>query len=606
MPKSTFNTDKDGYLTFNGVTFTQLINNSLRENSVFTEQDLTGSNLAAIHQTLGYVMSVAMMYVNEQSSENKFIDSNVYKNMNRIVNELGYNPIGAQTATLAFSLAAQTLNKGFYIIPRYSVIDTAGVKYCVNEDIVFAKTVNSTIEQLTNVSREKLLYQGSFVEHPNIVATGTNNELLFLSVDDKTLIDHFNIHVYVKEVQTSKWYKWSPVESLYATTADDRSYVIRLNQNKRYELSFGDNINGKALVEGDQVAIYYLKTDAEKGEVGTGAIDNRAMVAFDTLKLRNIIADTEIVSNFVRLTSTTMRTALVFTNTVGSTYYSPGEGVKEIRANAPNTFRSQYRLVHQDDYKAFVKTNFANVIHDVYTCNNNEYMDDYMRYYHEQGLTDPAMASRPLFNQVRFGTSCNFNNIYVVAVPKTANPTVKQTLFLSPALKQAIKTAASKVKTATSEVMFVDPIYLACDFGVPTSSTIGIADVSQTKFVVVQNAKSIKSPSLIQSEVADIFTEYFAISNQQIGQVVDINRMVSDIVAINGIQRIYTVNTVTGTQVLGVSLYVWDPMYTETSIRNITSSFQMSNFQISYFNNADSIINRIVVEKSNNTSTFDV
>ncbi len=607
MPKTSFSTDKSGYLTFNGVTFTQLINDSLRSNSVFTEQDLTGSNLAAIHQSLGYVMSVMLLYVNEQSGENKFVDSNVYKNMNRVVKSLGYNPIGAQTSTLAFTLSAQGLNKGFYIIPRYSSIDAGGVKFSTNEDIVFAKTTNSSIESLNSVSREKLLYQGTFVEHSTLSAAGIANEILYLSVDDKTTIDHFNINVYVLEADTDTWHKWNASESLYPLLGQERAYTIRLNHNKRYELQFGDDINGKQLQQGDQIAVYYLKTDGSNGEVGSGAINNRAMTAFDTIRLRSIIADTETTSMFTRMTTTSMRSSLVFNSSVGSTYFSVGDGVKEMRDRAPNTFRSQYRLVHEDDYKAFVQTNFANVVHDVFVCNNAQYLDQYMKYYHDLGLTDPSSAGRPLFNQIRFGTTCNFNNIYIVAVPKTANPAVKQTLYLSPALKQKIKTAAAKIKTATSEVMFVDPIYITCDFGVRTSNTITQRDISDTRLVITQDAKSIKSPSLIQSEVAAIITGYFQITNQQIGQTIDISKMVSDIIAINGVQQVYTVNSVTGTQVPGISLYLWDSTYPEQSLTNITSTFQMSNFQIAHFNNASNIIDRIVVNKDVRAySTFEV
>ncbi len=592
-------------MTFNGVTFTQMINNNLRESSVFTEQDLTGSNIAAINQAFGYVMSVVMLYINEQSAESQFADTNVYKNINREVKALGYNPIGAQTSTLAFSLSAQSLIKGFYTIPRYSSINTGSVNFCVNEDVVFAKTADNTLEPLTTIAREKMLYQGTFVEHSNIEAAGIDNELVFLSVDDKTLIDHFNIHVYVKDIGSNRWYRWNATDSLYTAGANERVYTIRLNQNKRYELQFGNNISGKGLNQGDQIAIYYLRTDSQKGEVGVGAINNKAMVAFDTVKLRQIIADTETETNFTRLSTTNMRSSLVFANTVGSTYFSPGEGVEDIRQNAPNTFRSQYRLVHQDDYKAYVQTNFANVVHDVYVCNNTEYMDQYMRYYHERGLTNPALASRPLFNQVRFGSACNFNNLYIVTVPKTANPKVAATLYLSPALKQAIKTSAAKVKTATSEILFVDPIYIACDFAV--SITVGpqVSDADSTKLTIVQSPKSIKSAALIQSEVAAMFTEYFDIANQKIGQRIDLSMLASNIAAIDGVQGVYTTNTATGARSLGIAMHTWDPMY-PTSVTNVTSSFQLTNFQVAYFNNVAKIVDRIVVEKANNASTFDV
>lgn len=603
---SPFNTDKKGYLTFNGVTLTELINSSLRDNSVFTEQDLTGSNLAAIHQTLGYVMSVAMLYVNEQSAENKYVDSNVYKNMSRIVKELGYNPIGAQTSTLTFNLSAQLLSKGFYTIPRYSFIDIGGIKYSFNEDVTFAKTVDTAVEALSSISREKLLYQGQFIEHATLTATGVANELQYLSVDDQTLIDHFNIHVYVKETQTQTWNRWNATETLYSARSQDRLYTLRLNANKRYELQFGDDINGRALKQGDQIAIYYLRTDGSRGEVGVGAIDRRSMVAFDTMRLRAIITDTEQTS-FSRLTTSLMRNSLIFANVVGSTYFALGDTVEDMRRKAPNTFRSQFRLVHEDDYAAFAETNYANIIHSVVAFNNAQYIDGYMKYYHDLGLTKPSDISRPLLNQLQFGTSCNFNNIYLCIVPKTANSTIRQTLYLSSASKSSIKQAMNRVKTATSEIMFVDPVYVACDFGVPANNTINSADIAQSKLVIVQHAKSIKSPSLLQRQVADIITETLALTNQQLGQAIDINKLTGEIMAVDGVQSIYTLNTTTNTRVQGISMYTWDPLYPAASLSNTSTTIQLSAFQIAFLDNASTIVDRINVERESRAyTTFDV
>jgi len=51
---------------------------------------------------------------------------------------------------------------------------------CDNEDIVFSK-VNplGQIESLTDVSRQKLLYQGRYVEYPLYTASGNDNEIIY-------------------------------------------------------------------------------------------------------------------------------------------------------------------------------------------------------------------------------------------------------------------------------------------------------------------------------------------------------------------------------------------------------------------------------------------
>ena len=108
---------------------------------------------------------------------------------------------------------------------------------------------------------------------------------------------------------------------------------------------------------------------------------------------------------------------LRFANNTVSTFSSKEEDADSIRENAPGVFRSQFRLVTQDDYANYIKTNFANLIDDVAVVNNWQYVSEQLKYYYDLGISKPDQLSRPLFNQVNFADACNFNNNYILVVP---------------------------------------------------------------------------------------------------------------------------------------------------------------------------------------------
>src|SRR5690606_4661489 len=66
---------------------------------------------------------------------------------------------------------------------------------------------------------------------------------------------------------------------------------VRFNQKRNYEIKFGNNINGKKLNSGNQVAIYYLKSDGEKGEVGAGMLGGRIAIPFHSTLFDEIYSE---------------------------------------------------------------------------------------------------------------------------------------------------------------------------------------------------------------------------------------------------------------------------------------------------------------------------
>lgn len=594
-----FTIPKDGYLTFDALTMKQFIKDRLNENRVFTDQNYEGSYITTINEITAYVFHVLMYYLNRTSTEGMFSESQIYENMNRIVKLLDYNPIGRQTPSTTFGLSgSENISTGIYTIPRYSFVSNGNISYSTNEDIVISKATD-VLESFDETVSQKLLFQGNYTEYPIYEAVGNTNEVVFFAPGDDVLVDHFNIDVYVYESTTSSWYKWKRVPTLYLENGAERVFEVRLNENKRYEIKFGNDINGKQLRASDRVSIYYLETLGSSGEVGAYSISEEPLKVFSSSTLNSILNDINTrEGNRYSFITPDIANNLFITNTNNSTYYQAEEDIDSIKKNAPGVYRSQYRVVTEADYENYIKTNFANLIHDIKVVNNWKYMTEQMKYYYEDiNLRDPNNISNLLYNQVNFADACNFNNVYITAVPKTISNTKNPTATLSPAQKELMTTSLESVKVLTSEAVIIDPVYIATDICISSDgvSSATSEDADNTELLIIKDPNSRRDSSSIILDVTNIFTEYFDRSNITLGQTLDISAITTSILSIPGVKSFYTRRKDnTAIQYAGLSMIAWNPIY-PTDSALVTKNTTFSYFKYLFLNSKEFLQNKISV-----------
>jgi len=599
---SNLNITSNQYVAFDALSLRDFIISRLNTEGLFTDQNFQGSNITAVNNIISYAFHTLMYYMNQTSTETMFTEAQLYENINRIVNVINYSPIGAQTSTLSFDVSATAnLAVGTYTIPRYTFLRLGNASYSFNSDVTFTKTI-SGIQELGDVANQYLLYQGSYIEYPLYTAAGESNEILYLVPGTNVTIDHFNIDVYVKQASTGKWTQWNKTESLYLQNATDSSYEIRLNSDLHYEIKFGDGINGIQLGAGDQVAVYYLQTAGTAGQVGVGALNGQIPAIYNTAQFNSISPD--VISSDLTLLNDANIISLQFSNSTISTTFTDVETVASIRKNAPASFRSQFRVVTPGDYKAYVTNNFANIINSVAVLNNNQYVSQHLQYLYSIGLTSPGTDYRVLYNQMAFADAVNFNNVYVYVMPKAtallSNSTVN---YLTPAQKQLINSSLNNVKGLTTEVIVMDPVYLAITIGLGSPSGVVYSDIANSNLVINMASNSKVAASTVLSNVQTILENYFNPSNITLGYTVDIPDLTGQILAIPGVQSIATQNTSSGDQINGVSLIVFNPSYPYNDIRSTTHTFTTLDFQTVYLNNINDILSRVVVNVGVTQST---
>jgi hypothetical protein len=601
-----FNLPINAYAAFDALSLKDLIITRLNSTNNYTDQQFEGSNLSSIIDIIAYAYHVLLFYLNRTSAESTFTTAELYENVNKIVKLIGYNPVGYQTAILPFQ-ATSTVNLtvGTYTIPRYSYFNVNGTIYSFNSDATFTNTTQAAAA-LTDLQDNNLLYQGQYTEYPTYNAYGAPFEVLTLTLvntsGQNVIIDHFNIDVYVKSSTSANtpWIKWTPTQSLFLEQSNATKYEIRLNENGRYEIKFGNGVTGQQLNTGDQVAVYYLKTDGAKGQLGPNLLNNKQLFFYNTSRFNAIQAN--VISPNLNLLTSSQAANIVFSNTDPSTNFIAAENVTSIKLNAPNTFRSQYRLVTPTDYVNYINKNYSNIITSSQVVGNWDYISGHLKYYYDLGVSSPNVQSRVLYNQVKFADANNFNNIYVYAVPKLAKTSSLTTRvnYLNSAQKQLIINDLQNSKLTTAEIIVNDPVYVEVDLGinVPGSTNVTPDITTKTQLLITRDISSSLAPSSIAQQVANVFVNYFATTNDNLGLLIDIISLNNQILSINGVTKVETQYTdVNGNvyRVPGISLLVFNPIYPYNDISVHAQNLPLPYFKFPYLANAQQFINKINV-----------
>jgi len=271
------NTD---FLRFSAYSVKDLITRKLSEDTKWTDQVYEGSNLAILIDIVSYMYQVLIQNLNTAAAESMFADTQLYRNIVRLVKFIGYNPKGCNPSSATAYLTSSGDLHG-YILPRYAYVKT-GITDSNGKEICFSTQKNMSgngqyndILQ-ANGTQTVQLYNGRWKMYGRVfTASGVDNETFVLdelrsdSAAQKFVAHQF-IDVYVRRASDGQWERdWtvdvnsifcgyrssdstgflfnnrSAFKSLYPGTYP--VYNVTLNENKQYEVKFGNGVVGKKL-----------------------------------------------------------------------------------------------------------------------------------------------------------------------------------------------------------------------------------------------------------------------------------------------------------------------------------------------------------------------
>ena len=596
-----FTLSRDSYTTFDALTLKQLIKKRLNEGGVFTDQAFEGSNISAIIDIISYSYHTLLFYLNNTASESTFNEATLYENMNRIVKLIDYKPTGFQTSILSFeAVSNEKLIPNLYTIKRYSYFTVNGIDYSFTNDVSFSKSSN-TSEVLSNLSENNLLYQGKYYEYPEQQAVGEDFETVTLVVKDNItgepiFIDEKSINVYVRESDNGRYSFYEETNNMFLKGPGDLNYEKRINENGFYEIKFGNGVFGRRLRDGDDIFIYYLKSDGDSGVISPNQLNGNQLNIYSTPTFEDISDDIYDNANLTFLSPQNAQ-LISFSNLNGSTTPKQREDVDSIRTNSKKIFQSQNRLVTIDDYESFINKNFSNILDDIKVVNNKTYISDFIDYFYKLGLDKPNDDPRFLFNQLKFSSPSDSNNVYIFMVPAISNVDSENNVnFLTTPQKNTIINAINTQKMVNIEIIPQDPIYNAFGIGLREENELLTTEIIDDTYLVAKRSLSNRiSVDSIKQQINNIFISYF--KDAKLGSIISLTELKNKILSIDGVVELFT-RRVSGDKIIetpNLSLLSFNINYPDIDISDITSDLQLPFFKYPFLYN-NSILNNIIIE----------
>jgi len=588
---------RDAYTSFDAVSLKQLIVDLLNENEIFRDQNFEGSNLNAFIDVVAVAYHVLLFYLNQTSAESTFSTATLRENIIKLVSLLNYKPIGPQTSLVNYSLSATgDLTTGVYTLKRFASINADGYAYSLINDVSFEKTGSSSGQLSID---NDLLYQGVVQEYPLYTATGEEFETIFLvnvdttNTNEKFVADN-TFTVFVKDVNTETWTEWTEVNTLYDSGAADTNYEKRLNENGNFEFKFGNGINGLKLNTGDQVQIYYVYSDGQKGVVTANAFSSSKFTNYNSPTF-NEIANDIYAEEEVFITPSNV-SYLTVGNDNNSSSPTDTESAENLKDNATKLFSAQNRLVTLADYENYIFKNYNNLVGSVKCINNDQFTSQYLKYFYDIGLDTPLDDGRVLLNQVDFSSSTNFNNIYCFVTPKIS-PIINDITpnYVSQSAKQLIINTTDALRMTTHNVVVCDPIYKAFAFGLQLTGETESVDLAENSRLVIKRDNSSRiNATQIKNKVIAAITENFA--SLKLNDTVDLFVLNDALLNIEGVKSITTRRIDTGFEAQKINFVVWNPLYPNNDVLFTSQNYQLSEFEFAFLYNASKIAQVIIVE----------
>ncbi len=303
----------------------------LQGQTSFQDYDFEGSSLNILLDILSYNTHY-LAYLANMSTNELYLDSaDIRNNIVSLAKMIGYTPSSprAPMASIDIQLnnatgTSVTMSKGTVFT---TTVDNTSYQYVTNSDITI--TPSSGIYKFSSVP----IYEGSLVTFKYTVDIN--------DVDQKFIIPSANADTstLLVKIQNSSTDTTTNTYSLAggynSVDANSKVYFIQEGQDGKYEVYFGDGINGKALADGNIVILEYIVTNKD--------VSNSA----SSFTLSGNIG------GFSDVTITTI------SNSQGGAEAEANESIKH---NAPLQYAAQDRAVTTTDYETLVQSIYPNAL----------------------------------------------------------------------------------------------------------------------------------------------------------------------------------------------------------------------------------------------------
>jgi len=464
------------YTNFDFATIKTDIITLLSNDNVFKDYNFSGSNINTIIELISGVADLFNFYINALADESYISSADLYQNVNKLVELIGYNPNGYVSSTTTITLASTITfvqDDDYFEIPKwseFSVSETSPdgdtIKY-VNP----SKLTYIGFAGVNNFTEDIYLVQGTS-ETQNFIGTGEEFQK-FEITEPKATEEYVEI--------TIDGEIWTKVDNLYRNIDDiSNVFTTRYNKNEKVEIQFGDGIFGVKPNNNSSIIVTYVKTLGD-----TGVISANVMTGLDE---EIQIKDKDTGNN-----------KGVITFTITQSNISDGGRIpltaEEISNYGPKSFRTQDRAVTSLDHEDLLISEFNEFILQAVTLNSDNYFT----------LTGDSPATSGLY----------YNNVYLYILPKNGNT-------ISGNLQLEIQNFLEDYKMTTINYILKNLDYRYFDVNV--------------EFKILTN--TLRTNSEVSTDIETIINNYFLRSVRSIGDEIKYSDIISQLQAVSGISSL--------------------------------------------------------------------
>ncbi len=450
----------------------------LQGQSQFQDYDFEGSSISILLDILSYNTHYLAYLANMATNETYLDSADIRNNIVSLAKMIGYTPSSPRAPMASIDITLNNASGGSITMGKGTVfttnVDDTSYQYVTNVDTTI--TPASGVYKFSSVP----IYEGSLVTFKYTVDS--------TDVDQKFIIPSANADTstLLVKVQNSSSDSTTDTYSLAGgynnVTAVSKVYFIQEGQDSKYEVYFGDGVNGKSLADGNIVIMEYIVTNKT---------------------LSNSASSFSLSGTIGGFSDVTIATV---SNSQGG---SEGEPDESVRHNAPLQYGAQDRAVTTTDYETLVQSIYPNAL-SVSAWGGED--DETPRY----GIVKIGIkaASGSTLTETTKADIVNKLKPYNVAAvaPQIVDPETtsvlltstvkydsKSTVKLADTLKSEITTAITNYNTDTLQKF--DAIYRH-------SKLTGIIDDTDTS--ILSNITTIKirknfTPTLASSTKYDIY-----------------------------------------------------------------------------------------------------
>ena len=335
-------------LNFTGLDFEQIkttLKDYLKSNSDFTDYDFEGSNLSTILNVLAYNTYITSYNANMVSNE-VFIDSaTLRENVVSLARNIGYLPRSKKVAkaTINFfcDISSVSPTPPSVILKKGAVAGSS--KQFNGQSFVFGITEDISVTVVDGIANFKdvVVYEGTVIEQ-SFEYSSRNPFSKFILSNDGVDLDTLKVSV-KPSPQSSVSLTYARQDDLFnpdsgsSITGSSPVYFIQEVEDEQYEIIFGDGIFGKALQDGNQINVSYIKTN---GTDGNG--------------IANFAFSGKLVYNRNNSTTNVTSGISLVTANESSSGGQAIESTESIKKYAPQVYATQNRALTANDYEILI------------------------------------------------------------------------------------------------------------------------------------------------------------------------------------------------------------------------------------------------------------